>query len=155
MSHLFKESLFAVGAVGLSLLFIIQSQKLTNSAAMLPRLLAWIIMLLSVLMLFAAVREHKLALLNPKAQDPGPPVEVKRVCIYMAMLIGYVALVEPLGYFFATPLYIVSSYLFLRALGLMASLAVAVGFSALVYAVFVCILHLPVPLGILEKFLES
>ena len=154
MSHLFKESLFAAGAVALSLLFIIQSRSMTASAAMLPRLLAWIIIVLAALMLFAAVRAHKLELLKP-AKDSGPPVEVKRICIYMAMLVGYVALVEPLGYFFATPLYIVTSYLFLRALGLMASLAVAVGFSALVYGVFVAILHLPVPLGILEKYLEG
>lgn len=154
MSHFFKESLFAAGAVGLSLLFITQSRKLTDSAAMLPMLLAWIIILLAGLMLLEAWREHRRALLSGK-KPVVSPVNVPRVTIYLGMIVLYVVLVEPLGYFIATPVYIVVSYMFLRALGLLWSLAVALGFSALVYGLFVTILHLPVPLGLLEKLMEG
>ncbi len=140
--------------MGLSLLFITQSRKLTDSAAMLPMLLAWIIILLAGLMLLEAWREHRRALLSGK-KPVVSPVNVPRVTIYLGMIVLYVVLVEPLGYFIATPVYIVVSYMFLRALGLLWSLAVALGFSALVYGLFVTILHLPVPLGLLEKLMEG
>ncbi len=152
MPRVLKELLFACGAVGLALLFIIQSFNLSLSAAFFPRLLAGLIIFLALLMVLNALREQKRMQLAGEV-EVVEPINIQLVCIFMGIIIAYVALVEPLGYFIATPLFIVGSYLFLRALSLKWALLVAAGFCVLVYGVFVTVLHLPVPLGIMEPFL--
>jgi hypothetical protein len=149
---IFKEILFAAGAVALSLLFILQSSKLPDSAALMPRMLAVLIMLLSVIMVlqgFAARRRMAVA----GRREEIPPVNVLLVSLFLIFIVAYVTLIEVLGYFIATPLFIVGTYLFLRAMKLRNAILVAAGFCVLVYGVFVTVLHLPVPLGLLENAL--
>jgi hypothetical protein len=152
VSRVLKEILFAAGAVGLALLFIIQSRNLTASAAMLPRLLAGLIIVLSGLMALSAVRAHQ-RMVRAGEVEPVDVIDVRRVCLFMVIIIAYVTLMEPLGYFVVTPLFIVGTYMYLRALSLKWSLLVALGFCVLVYGVFVKVLYLPVPLGLLEPLL--
>ncbi|SBV92346.1 conserved membrane hypothetical protein [uncultured delta proteobacterium] len=152
MPYFAKEILFTLGTSGLALLFLVYSQELTDSAAMLPRILCGLIFLLSALMAFNAVRAEKRG--EHAIQEARPPVNLKRIWIFIGLLIGYVALVQPLGYFVITPVFIVAACWFLRATTLVTCVGIAIGFPVLVYLVFVRLLHLPVPMGGFEFFAE-
>ncbi|GHV53821.1 hypothetical protein FACS1894206_05280 [Deltaproteobacteria bacterium] len=146
MRYVVKELLFVIGAIVLALLFFVESRMLTDSAAMFPRMMASAIIVLAAVMGIQAVRKSRI-----KVEDTREPVQVKRICIFLGILVCYMALVEPLGYFIATPLYIVAAYLYLRAVSPAAAIAIAVGFALLIYGIFVQILHLPVPMGLLAS----
>ena len=145
-----KEGLFAVWAVALAVLFQHQSLTLTDSAALLPRLLIACIILLSGLMALNAVREEQ------RKTDPGllsAPINTLRLCAFTGLLAAYIFSVESVGYFIATPLYILASYSLLRAAPLWKSLCIAVLFSLFIYLLFIVFLHLPIPLGLLKNLL--
>jgi hypothetical protein len=144
-----KEGLFAVWTVALAVLFQHQSLTLTDSAALLPRLLIACVIFLSVLMVMNAVREER----RESAPPSAAPINTPRLCAFTALLALYIFSVEPVGYFIATPLYIVASYSLLRATSLRLSLCIAVGFTLFIYLLFMLFLHLPVPLGLLEELL--
>jgi integral membrane sensor domain MASE1 len=79
-----------------------------------------------------------------------PKINVKLVVIYTLAVLAYVFLVEVVGYFVATPIFIVGTYMYLRATSLRNALIIAVGFCVLVYVVFIDMLYLPLPMGLLE-----
>jgi hypothetical protein len=147
-----KEILFACGAVALSLLFIVQSFKLTDSSALMPRILAVLIILLSAFMVVQGVTARR-RMIEAGQKENIPPVNVPLVTLFLIFIVVYVALIEVIGYFVATPLFVIGSYLFLKAMKPRNAIFVAAGFCALVYGVFVKMLHLPVPLGLLENIL--
>ncbi len=152
MPFVLKEILFAAGAMALSLLFLIQSLKLTDSAALMPRILAGLIIVLSAAMICLGLRAHK-RMARAGQKEEIPYINVPLVSLFLVFIIAYVVLIEVLGYFIATPLFLVGTYLFLRAMKLRNAILVALGFCVLVYGVFVKILYLPVPLGLLETIL--
>jgi len=144
-----KEILFAVGTVALSLLFIVQSFKLPDSAAMMPRMLAGLIMALSVIMVCQGLAAHQ-RMVKAGRKEEIPVINVKLVTLFLIFIVAYVALIDVLGYFIATPLFIIGTYMFLKALSLKNAIIVAASFCVLVYGVFVKVLYLPVPMGLLE-----
>ena len=152
MPYYIKEIVFALGAMGIALVFLYNSAILSDSSALLPRILCGIIFLLAIFMAVNAVRGEKSN--QFVAQKARPPVNVKRIWIFIAFMVAYVALVQPLGYFVVTPLYILSTCWYLRAAGIVKSLSLAAGFSVLVYLVFVRLLFLPVPMGSFKLFSE-
>lgn len=152
MPFILKEIFFAAGAAALSLLFIIQSMKLPSSAALMPRILASFIIVLSAAMVWQGLRAHR-RMVQAGEKEVIPYINVPLVSMFLAFIVAYVFLIEVLGYFIATPLFLIGTYGFLRAMKLRNAILVAAGFCVLVYGVFVKILYLPVPLGLLEKFL--
>lgn len=152
MRYFAKELFFTLGTTGLALLFLFYSQELTDSAAMLPRILCGLILLLSALMALNAIRTEKHG--EHAAQEARPPVNLKRIWGFIFLLVGYVVLVQPLGYFVITPVFILFACWFLRATAPVRAICIAIGFSVLVYLVFVRLLFLPVPMGILGFFAE-
>jgi hypothetical protein len=153
MPFIIKELLFAAGAVALSLLFIVQSFRLTDSAALVPRLMAGLIIVLSIVMVAQGVAARRRMLLAGQKEEI-PYINIPRVLIFLVFIIAYVAFMDIVGYFIATAVFIVGTYLYLRAFTLRQSLLVALAFCALVYGVFVRLLYLPVPRGLLETILE-
>ena len=152
MPLILKEILFACGAVALSLLFIVQSFKLTDSSALMPRILAGLIILLSAIMVAQGVIARR-RMIKVGQQENIPPVNVPLVTLFLIFIVVYVVLIDVIGYFVATPLFIIGTYLFLKAMQPRNAVLVAAGFCVLVYGVFVKVLHLPVPLGLLENIL--
>ncbi len=151
MPYFMKEILFASASVGLALLFLFESRSLNASAAMFPRILIGVIILLAIIMSVQAIKEHKRKAGEETA--PETPINYKRICVFLAILISYIALVEPLGYFVVTPVYIVAAFLYLRAVKPITAIVVSLGFTAFVFAVFVLLLHLPVPMGLFDGFM--
>ena len=152
MPFVLKEILFVVGAICLSLLFLFYSMDLPSSAALMPRILASMIILLSLGMAWQGIAAHK-RMINAGEREEIPVINVKLVSLFLGFIVAYIALINVLGYFVATPLFIVGTYMYLRALSVKGALLVAAGFCILVYGVFVKVLYLPVPLGLLENIL--
>ncbi|MDR3354568.1 MAG: tripartite tricarboxylate transporter TctB family protein, partial [Synergistaceae bacterium] len=86
--------------------------------------------------------------------EPGPRINVGRAVCFTVMIAVYIYLIPIVGFFVMTPVYITLSYMYLKAAKFTASLVISVAFSAFVYALFVWFLKLPVPLGIMEHFMQ-
>lgn len=138
--------------MALSALFLVQSLRLTDSAALMPRILACLIIVLSAAMIRTGLRAHR-RMAKAGKKEEIPYINVPLVSLYLVFIIAYVLLIETLGYFIATPLFLVGTYMYLRAMKLQSAIVVALGFCILVYGVFVKVLYLPVPLGLLETIL--
>jgi cell division protein FtsW (lipid II flippase) len=74
-----------------------------------------------------------------------------RVFVFIVLVSGYILTRERLGYFVVTPIYIIATYLYLRATKFYKMILIAVGFTLFVYLLFVLFLHLPVPMGLLAE----
>ncbi len=152
MPFVVKELLFVVGAMALALWFIADSSKLTDSAAMMPRILAGLILALSAIMAAQGWLAHQ-RMVKAGRKEEIPYINIPRVSLFLVFIIAYVFGIELIGYFIATPAFIIGTYMYLRALSLGKSLIVALAFCALIYGVFVRVLYLPLPLGLLENIL--
>ncbi|MBO5493705.1 MAG: tripartite tricarboxylate transporter TctB family protein [Pyramidobacter sp.] len=148
MSYFLKHLLFSLFAVAVGLYFYIQAGTMPASAALFPQLVSGLIFVLAAVMSFNAWRSAP-----PEAQ--GAKINVARVCIYGAMIAVYIAVTEKAGYFVSTPVFMLISYLYLRAAGFIKAVFLSVFFCAFVYLVFVWFLNLPVPLGLLEPLLGA
>ena len=152
MPYFIKEIVFALGSIGVALVFVYNSRVMTDSVAMFPRILCALVIVLACLMAHQTMRVEKRG--GHAAQNARPPVNIRRIWIFMALVVGYVALVEPLGYFVITPLYIIAACQYLRTASWVTRLCLSVGFPVLVYFLFVRLLHLPMPLGLFKLFAE-
>ncbi len=157
MSRVAKEIVFAAMCVALALIFLVNTDELISSAAMFPRLLIGVVIVLSALMVYQAYRARKTEEYRAEreAEARRPPIQTKRLVIFTCLCIGYIASVGLLGYFLSTPLFIIITYAYLRSVKLKTSILIAIGFSLFIYVLFVRILYLPVPLGLLENILEA
>ncbi len=146
MSSFKKDSCFALAVMALVALFWQQTYSMPASAAVFPRMLMVLIFLLVLAMLIQAF-------IRRTFQEDEPFMEnIARLGVFLLLLTGYVLCVEPVGYFFATPIFVVASCRVIRAVNFLPSLLIGVLFSGFIYILFVGFLHLPVPLGLLEHF---
>jgi len=81
-------------------------------------------------------------------------IHVPRVILYTLSIAVYIYLIPRIGYFIATPLFMVVSYLYLKAAGFVRAMLISLGFSVFIYFLFVWFLKLPIPMGLLERFFE-
>jgi hypothetical protein len=143
-------------AIGFSLIFYFNSFELPKEAIKLPRILIGLIILLSLgIMIEGYAKERKNTENRNLEKDEDKdgklgPIDYKRAVIFAIMVAAYIFLLEPVGYFIITPLYIISTYLFLKATKFRNMVIISVGFTAFVYFVFVVFLKLPIPMGILQ-----
>ena len=146
MNNLAKHGLASALTLILAIVLYVDSFKLPDAAASLPRLLAWIIIVLSLAMFAEAwYKERKIA--NVK-QEVHEPILVLRVFIFVAMIVLYVALIKPLGYFLVTPVFLILALAFLKATRLWKAVLIALGFTLFCYLLFVMFLKLPIPMGL-------
>ena len=145
MTNAMKHYLFSAFTLGISAFFFYNSRNLPNSAALFPRLIAALVALFSVLM---AAQAHKA---EKPAEEPGQ--EIHATLCFTVTIAVYIYLIPILGFFIITPIYIVFTYMYLKAANFFAAAAIGVLFSAFIYALFVGFLKLPVPLGLMEPFM--
>lgn len=138
-------------AILLAVVFYFNSLSLPPAAYELPRLLIAVIILLSILMLGEAIVEDRKKKREEASQSQEHPgglsVNYTRAFVFALLIALYVFSIKPLGYFIVTPLYIIATYLFLKATRLTNILLISLGFTAFVYIVFVYLLKVPIPLG--------
>lgn len=150
MNVLVKHVIAALLAILLAVIFYLNSFSLPPAGYQLPRILVVIIILLSVLMVIEEYKNQKKD--NKKSKEEGEKefIEYKRVFIFTALIMAYIFTIKPLGYFIATPIYIIVTYLFLKATSIKNILLIAFSFTIFVYLLFAVLLKLPVPLGLMS-----
>ncbi len=142
MSNFIKKTIGAGIAIGLALLFYSRSTSLPLFAKRSPTILIVVVILLSILMIIEAYRKkHE----NP--QEKPSKINVKRAVIFTLFIAIYIFSIKPIGYFVMTPIYIISTYLYLKSTSLRNMVLISLGFTVFVYALFVMFLKLPIPLG--------
>ncbi len=158
--------------IAIAMLFYTLSLHMPREAYLLPRLLVYVIIPLSAAMIIESSIDMKKEKAKAVARN-GNTLEDevasagswtaqasldKKVAlkgtIFVLFIAAYVVLIQNLGYFIATPLFIVAAFLLLKSTNILVSIITAVGFSGFVYALFVVFLHLPVPMGILAGLIQ-
>ena len=155
LGYLLKHSLFAVFTVGLGLYFFVKAFSMPSTAAHFPTIIASLVFLLSASMVVEALRKVRRGGGVPGSEAADGKILVTRVVSYVALTAAYIFLIPRIGYFVATPLFMIISYSYFRALGTFKVLLVSIGFSIFIYLLFVWFLKLPIPMGLLEPFFES
>lgn len=149
MNRLAPYLLFAGAVDSLAVVFYVNTLRMPKAAYQMPRILIALVLLLSVLMI---VEQVVLMRKTPSAENGNDiPVEISpiRIGVFVSLILAYVLTIVPLGYFIATPVFLIGSLLFLRSTKMHWILAIAVGFTVFVYLLFVLFLHMPVPMGLL------
>ncbi len=162
MRKLIPYVLFA-GFIGVvAIILYIDTLDMTKAAYQLPRLVIMLVLaLLAMMIVERFLQIRKAAVIMEPAPGTEPVEETAevadgtvspaRIAVFVVLLIAYVATIKPLGYFIATPLFLVGIMAYLRATSWFRIIFIAVGFTGFVYFLFVFFLNLPVPMGILAS----
>ena len=127
------------------------------SAALFPRIVAGIVLFFAVSMVVNAVKESGKAKSHGEQEEKheSENINIVRVAVFVALCAAYVFSIPRVGYFIATPLFMVVTYLYLKAAGVLKALAISAGFCIFIYLLFVWFLKLPIPMGLLEPILGN
>ena len=153
MGYALQHCLFAFFTLALGTYFFIAGSAMPRTASLFPKIMALLVVGLSLAMVvqaFSAARKQAKA---PEA--PSPKLHILRTTVYIVLIAAYIFLIPRLGYFIATPLFMMVSYLYLRATGFLKALLISLGFCIFIYLLFVWFLKLPIPMGYLETLLGS
>jgi hypothetical protein len=146
MSYFMKHLLFSIFSFAFALFFYVEANSMVDSARLFPQIVAGLVFVLSVVMAFNAWR-------SAPAEENKTRINVKRLVIYAVMLAVYIWTTDTVGYFITTPVFMIVSYLYLKAAGFFKAIAITAAFMLFVYLLFVQFLNLPVPLGLLEPLI--
>lgn len=152
--------LVAVAAWVLSGLFYTTSLTMPPAANHMPRILAIVVSVLAAMMVadvFLFKRRNQNAEAVETSADSTAPyiggffdgVNIVRTGALMAMIVIYIFLLESVGYFIMTPLFLVSALSLLRACRLWIILTISLVAPMVVYLIFVTFLDLPMPMGLM------
>ena len=153
--------LVAVGAWALSGLFYKTSLTMPPAAYHMPQILAVFVSVLAAMMV-ADVFLFKRRKQNEKAEDAAADitapyiggffdgVNMLRTGTFVSMIVIYILLLESVGYFIMTPLFLVGALSLLRASRPWIIVAISVVAPLIVYSIFVTFLDLPMPMGLMK-----
>ena len=135
----------------LSVYGIIESSRLERTMEMgigiafLPLAMSLAIGGLSIALLVGILRGRVEISNKPIFQPDGR----SRIVVVFLLLVGYVFLIEVLGYVPSTFLYLAATIIFLRRERIVSALLMSVGLTVLLYAIFRLWLKSPLPTGFL------
>ena len=130
-------------ALFMAWLFYYESLDLPKVAYQLPRMLTYLITILAIILIIESYLKYRKT--TEEVQEEG--IMVRRTFLFICSIALYIYLIDFLGYFITTPLFIFGSMYFLKATKIRNILYVTIGFTLFVYLLFVRFLHLPIPLG--------
>ena len=149
MSNLVKQGIASALALTLAIVFYVQSLNYPHEAAMLPQILAGLIIVLALAMFAEAViNERKTVKADQESNEPKEHIFGFRVFVFAALITLYVTLINFLGYFLVTPLFVIAALAYLKATRLWKAVLIALGFTLFCYLLFVMFLNLPIPMGL-------
>lgn len=163
-----KELIIGLAMLGASLTYLVLAQQLPGhdgvDAATVPKLLAGFLSLLGVMQLVSAFAKPKAA--AEPAASPAPAeaeeptveiVEPKTVIKTLGLILGYMALLGPVGFPIMTVVYLYLQFLVLTPVNQKARhltyLLIAVICSALIFLLFREAFDLLLPAGLLNNFI--
>lgn len=154
MGSVFKHYLFSAFAMMLAIFFFVEANDMPRQAALFPKLISGLVAVFSVLMAVNAYRDAKRAPVEEANYGEGR-VNVPRVVVFVGLVAAYIYLIPRVGYFIMTPLFILGTYIYLKAISPIKALVISLGFTAFIYGLFVSFLKLPIPMGFLESILGN
>ena len=151
----------ALSAWALSGLFYKTSLTMPPAAYHMPQILAVFVSVLAVLMVIDVFlfkrRKQSSEAVDATADATAPyiggffdGVNVPRTGVFMAMVVLYILLLESVGYFIMTPLFLLGTLSLLRGTRPLIIIAISVLAPMIVYSVFVTFLDLPMPMGLMK-----
>ncbi|RRV42587.1 tripartite tricarboxylate transporter TctB family protein [Pseudomonas sp. o96-267] len=163
-----KELIIGIAMLGASLTYLVLAQQLPGhdgvDAATVPKLLAGFLSLLGLMQLVSAFAKPKAA--AEPAASPAPAeaeeptveiVEPKTVIKTLGLILGYMALLGPVGFPIMTVVYLYLQFLVLTPVNQKARhltyLLVAVTCSALIFLLFREAFDLLLPAGLLNNYI--
>ncbi|MFV3385115.1 tripartite tricarboxylate transporter TctB family protein [Pseudomonas sp. NY15364] len=163
-----KELIIGLAMLGASLTYLVLAQQLPGhdgvDAATVPKLLAGFLSLLGLMQLVSAFAKPKAA--AEPAASPAPAeaeeptveiVEPKTVIKTLGLILGYMALLGPVGFPIMTVVYLYLQFLVLTPVNQKARhltyLLIAVICSALIFLLFREAFDLLLPAGLLNNFI--
>jgi putative tricarboxylic transport membrane protein len=149
MRKVFPYLLFAALIDALAIVFYMDTLHMPRAAYQMPRIFIVLILLLSVLMIVERIVVLRKRPSDEKGDGASAKLSPVRIAGFILLIFGYIVTISPLGYFLATPGFLVATFLFLRSTKMRWIAAIAVGFTVFVYLLFVLFLHMPVPMGLL------
>jgi putative tricarboxylic transport membrane protein len=149
--------ILGIASIAFALVFRAQTIDLPEQAQRLPALLIWIVILLGVLMIVEDVAMRRKArrmqsggaaagALADDEDPPAAPINWAVLAVFATAIAGYVALIPLAGYLLVTPTFLIGGLLVSRTVPLGKAAAIGLAATALVWAVFIWALNLPVPL---------
>jgi fucose 4-O-acetylase-like acetyltransferase len=139
-----------IAAIAFALVFRVQSQDLPETALRLPALLIWVVIALAAMMIVEELLKRRIArrtgVVAVDDDEPLPPVNWPVLGIFSLAILVYVALIAYLGYLITTPLFIIGGLLASKTLSPAKAVLVGAIATALVWAIFIWALGLPIPL---------
>jgi hypothetical protein len=162
-----KELIIGIAMLGASLAYLVMAQQLPGhdgvDAATVPKLLAGLLSLLGVMQLVSAFAKPKVAA-EPASpapveadEQPAEVIEPKTVLKTLGLILGYMALLGPVGFPIMTVVYLYLQFLVLTPVNQKARhltyLLIAVACSAIIFLLFREAFDLLLPAGLLNNFI--
>lgn len=148
MSTLTKHSIASGLILVLCIIFFMETIDYPSEAARLPQILIILIALLAIGMFIEAfIKQKKINVSDEKVEEEK--TNVKRVFIFGIIITLYIFLIDILGYFLLTPIFIFCSLIFLRATKLIPAIFISILIPIFIYVVFKLFLNIPIPMGLL------
>jgi hypothetical protein len=162
-----KELIIGIAMLGASLAYLVMAQQLPGhdgvDAATLPKLLAGFLSLLGVMQLISAFAKPKVAaepaspVPTEAEEQPAEVIEPKTVFKTLGLILGYMALLGPVGFPIMTVVYLYLQFLVLTPVNQKARhltyLLIAVACSAIIFLLFREAFDLLLPAGLLNNFI--
>lgn len=149
--------LVSAAAMLLATVFFVDTAGLLPAAYHLPRILCVVLFLLAMMVAVEAlIARRRYPEGTPAPKGASLPLRepffkglnVPRTLTFVLSIIASAALLNVLGYFVVTPLFLLGTLLYLRACRWYTSLLISVLFPVFVYFVFVRFLDTPLPMGV-------
>lgn len=162
-----KELIIGIAMLGASLTYLVLAQQLPGhdgvDAATVPKLLAGFLSLLGLMQLVSAFAKPKVAAepaspVPTEAEErPADVIEPKTVLKTLGLILGYMALLGPVGFPIMTVVYLYLQFLVLTPVNQKARhltyLLIAVICSALIFLLFREAFDLLLPAGLLNNYI--
>ena len=156
-----KELMIGLAMLGTALGYLLMTLKLPGhsgiDAAVVPTVLSAMLCLLAVIQLFGAFAApkdapHDVALVD--AEAPGSAIDVATVVKTLALVVGYIALMNPIGFPIMTAVYLYLQFIVLTPLDHKVAhvtyALIALMTSAAIYLLFREVFDLMLPAGLMN-----
>lgn len=132
-------------AVIFAVVFYVDSLELPDSANQLPQLISYIITILATGMLISAFLDYRKNVKNEK-EEPEK-INALRAVFFVGLVTVYIFTINKIGYFIMTPIFLLSSFFYLKSSNKRNIVLITIGFILFVYILFVKLFNLPIPMG--------
>ncbi|MBV1820014.1 tripartite tricarboxylate transporter TctB family protein [Clostridium cochlearium] len=140
-----RDNYILVGIISLiSLIFFIMNQRLPEKARVYPNFILGLMVFLIILLIIETKTNKSLQ----GSSNLFENFEKKQFLIVFISAVSYIVLLDIVGYFTTTVVYILSTLIMLKV-DKSKSAFITIGFTAFIYVIFSMLLKVPLPKGLI------